>query len=229
MAAPLIIFIPTSRGTLKSGLTMSRVEHDHYPTPEWMTEQLLKFADIRGSVVELCAGRDHAIADVIVTDASNVTSVWTNDFYYGDHCDSSHDAADPQAYSYVGGSDWYITNPPFNQAQDILRLAHKHALIGVAMLLRVTADEMTMTDPDRYNWWADNPESLVIKMPRYSFARSSKSGNWAVDSAYCQWFVWRKDGYVYPQPVIRLPHDRIPGYSRHPVVVDSPVLIPTKA
>ena len=209
---------------------MTRVEHDHYPTPEWMTEQLLKFADISGSVLEPCCGEDQAIATVLRSSYA-IRSVDLNDLHYGQSqivtsgAVSSFDAANSDIAKYLyNGYDWIVTNPPFNQAQEILRLAHKHALIGVAMLLRVTADEMTMTDPDRYNWWADNPESLVIKMPRYSFARSSKSGNWAVDSAYCQWFVWRKDGYVYPQPVIRLPHDRIPGYSRHPVVVDSPVL-----
>ena len=220
---------------------MSRVEHDHYPTPEWMTGQLLKFAMITGHVMEPCCGKDQAIADVLRT-GSHIYSVATNDLHYGGpgyRWDSfgttSYDAADSSTAHLLYGTEdegpvsqyeWIVTNPPFNQAQEILRLAHKHALVGVAMLLRVTADEMTMTDPDRYNWWADNPESLVIKMPRYSFARSSKSGNWAVDSAYCQWFVWRKDSYVYPQPVIRLPHDRIPGYSRHPVVVDCPVLAP---
>jgi hypothetical protein len=117
-------------------------------------------------------------------------------------------------------ADWVITNPPFCNYFPILRNAYKHAKIGLAFLLRVTADEMVVSkeEAERANWWADHPESLIIKMPRFCFTRSTK-GNWSTDSAYLQWHVWRKDGHQYPQPIIRLPWHRIEDFSRKPVEV----------
>jgi hypothetical protein len=190
---------------------MGRVANDHYPTPDWMSECLIKYADIHGSIFEPCAGKDLAIAKCFANH-----KVITNDLY-AETTDYQSDATKFITWLAIGKTDWVITNPPFNCQQEIIRHAYESARVGVAMLLRVSADEMTMTDPDRYNWWADHPESMVIKMLRFSFAKSSKSGKWAVDNTYCQWFVWRKDGHVYPQQVIRLPHDRIEGFHRQPM------------
>jgi hypothetical protein len=194
----------------------NRIENDSYPTPTWMTECLIKYADIHGSIFEPCAGKDLAIAKCLEKDHI----VTTNDLYE-ETADYQQDATLNDTWWRLSRDDmtvanWVITNPPFNCQQQIIRHAYKYARVGVAMLLRVSADEMTMGDPDRYNWWADHPESLSIKMPRFSFAKSSKSGKWAVDNTYCQWFVWRKDGHIYPQQVIRLPHDRIEGFTRQP-------------
>jgi hypothetical protein len=195
---------------------MARILNDYYATPLWMTEQLIKYADIKGSIFEPCAGEDLAIAKCFPRE-ENIT----NDLYT-ESADLKYDATNQNIWKALIRSDgsiadWVITNPPFGCQQPIIRHAYEFARVGVAMLLRVSADEMTMTDPDRYNWWADHPESMVIKMPRFSFAKSSKSGKWSVDSTYCQWFIWRKDGHVYPQQVIRLPHDRIDNFHRQPV------------
>ncbi|WP_373544678.1 hypothetical protein [Chamaesiphon sp.] len=186
-----------------------------------MTESLIKYANIQGSVFECCAGEDRAIVKVLEW-KEGIKRIWTNDFYYGMSCDFDRDAALTHnwEYKFPQGVDWVVTNPPFNNYLPILQHALVYAKVGVAMLLRVTADEMLVSDKNksRYDWWADNPESLAIKMPRYCFAKSSKSGKFSTDSAYCQWFVWRKDGYQYPSPVIRLPYDRIPGFHRQPII-----------
>lgn len=200
---------------------MARVENDQYFTPVWMTEQLIKYADIKGSIFEPCAGKDLAIAKCF-----KGHKVITNDLY-SEETDYQLDATLEESWWHLSRhdltvADWVITNPPFNCQQQIIRHAYKYARTGVAMLLRVSADEMTMSDPDRYNWWATHPESLSIKMPPFSFAKSSKSGKWAVDNTYCQWFVWRKDGHIYPQQVIRLPHDRIEGFARQPLISNEP-------
>jgi hypothetical protein len=193
-----------------------RIQHDQYYTPRWMVQQLQKYARIEGTVYEPCAGGDLAIAREFP-----VNLVTTNDLcapaqYQMDATKEESWSAIKQADEYV--ADWVITNPPFCDQQPIIQHAHKYARVGVAMLLRVTADEMVVSEKQKHraDWWADTPESLVIKMPRYSFAKSSKTGKWSVDSAYCQWFVWRKDGYVYDRPIIRLPADRIDGYRRTP-------------
>lgn len=191
---------------------MPRVEFDHYPTPRWMTQQLIKYADIdEGSIFEPCAGDDLAIAKEF-----KGHHIITNDLY-ASRCSWNMDATKGECWDRPQ-LDWVITNPPFDQQQPIIQKAYEFARVGVAMLLRVTADEMVIGKKAkaRADWWADHPEALAIKMPRFSFAKSSKSGKWSVDSAYCQWFVWRKDGHVYPNPVVRLPHDRIEGFTRTP-------------
>jgi hypothetical protein len=38
---------------------MTRIANDSYPTPVWMTEQLIKYADIKGRIAEI----DKAIAN----------------------------------------------------------------------------------------------------------------------------------------------------------------------
>ncbi|WP_373541144.1 hypothetical protein [Chamaesiphon sp.] len=198
-----------------------RVENDHYPTPNWMTESLIKHANIQGSMLECCAGEDLAIAKVFERE-ERIRKIWTNDFYFDFVSDYGRDATLKHNWQRFPIVEWVITNPPFTHYLPILQHALVHAKVGVAMLLRVTADEMVVSDKNksRYDWWADNPESLAIKMPRYCFAKSSKSGKFSTDSAYCQWFVWRKDGYQYPSPVIRLPYDRIPNFSRQPIITN---------
>jgi hypothetical protein len=195
---------------------LSRIANDHYPTPEWMTQCLIDYAKVEGTIFEPCAGADQAIAKMFV---KNGHPVQTNDLYF-DNCHYQFDATNDNLFGasvHYYRPNWIITNPPYNCAQAIIENSHKYAKVGVAMLLRVTADEMVMGNPSRYNWWAEHPESLAIKMPRFSFAKSSKSGRQTTDSTYCQWFVWRKDGHQYPNQVIRLPHDQIPGFSRKPI------------
>jgi hypothetical protein len=201
---------------------MPRVQNDEYPTPRWMSQCLINYAKIEGTIFEPCAG----VAQTPIADAfkeAGSQHVLTNDLF-SQTTDYQRDAtihdnwwALTRADMVV--ADWVISNPPYNCQQPIIQHAHRFARVGVAMLLRVTADEMVVSPKEqaRANWWADNPESLVIKMPRFSFAKSSKSGNWTTDSAYCQWFVWRKDGYRYVDPIVRLPVDRIPGFHRKPI------------
>lgn len=190
----------------------NRVEHDHYPTPHWMTQSLIRYADIQGSVLECCSGEDKAIAKLLMDDHE----VHTNDLFF--EADSQLDATIDRAWQKFPSTDWVITNPPFTGYFPILKHAHLHARIGVAMLLRVTADEMVMVNKDRYDWWDNHTESLSIKMPRYCFSKSSKTGKFGTDSAYCQWFVWRKDDHRYPRSVIRLPHDQISGFTKKPEI-----------
>jgi hypothetical protein len=190
----------------------NRIKHDHYPTPSWMTESLIKYANIQGTIFECCCGENNAIAYEFTGRDQDVI---TNDLHF--EADYNLDATVAKSWEIFPEVDWVVTNPPFNQYLQILRHALEKANIGVAFLLRVTADEMVMLNRSRYEWWADHPESLSIKMPRYCFAKSSKHDRFSTDSAYCQWFVWRKDNYQYPQPIIRLPHNRINNFHRQPI------------
>jgi predicted RNA methylase len=200
---------------------MPRIANDEYPTPNWMIQCLSDHAKIKGTIFEPCAGVGKTpIADAF---AGAGYSVITNDLF-SQTTDYQKDATIYNNWWVLTRedmkvADWVISNPPYGCQQKIIENAVKFARVGVAMLLRVTADEMVVSEKerDRAHWWADNPESLVIKMPRFSFAKSSKSGNWTTDSAYCQWFVWRNDGYQYANPIVRLPVDRIPGFHRKPI------------
>jgi hypothetical protein len=196
-----------------------RIKNDYYPTPAWMTQCLIKYADIQGSIFEPAAGETLAIAKCFASH-----KVTTNDLYSNTanwHLDASTDQlwSNLSKYTLSCVADWVITNPPFNCQQKIIERSYKYARVGVAMLLRVTADEMVVSEKehDRAQWWADHPEQLQIKMPRFSFAKSSKTGKSQTDSAYCQWVVWRKDAYRYDQPIIRIPHWEIDGFTRKPV------------
>lgn len=196
---------------------MSRIENDHYPTPAWMVDCLKKHAGLTGSIFEPCAGEDKAI----VKQFSHTHNVHTNDLFYSNadmQLDMTRDLSWRDVYRELGKVDWVITNPPYNCQQPIIRNAVEFAEVGVAMLLRVTADEMVMGDHERSQWWAENPEALQIKLPRFSFAKSSKTGKWTTDSAYCQWVVWRNDGFKYPEPIVRIPHWEIDGFCRKPLV-----------
>lgn len=70
---------------------MTRIANDCYPTPVWMTQQLIKFANIQGSIFECCAGKDLAIAKLF-QHRPEIEKVWTNDFYFGMDCDYDQDA-----------------------------------------------------------------------------------------------------------------------------------------
>lgn len=191
----------------------NRIINDFYPTPDWMTKCLIKHAGIRGSVFEPCAGGYGMIAHHFLNQG-----VVTNDLHFP-NCRFQLDMTLKSSWDAVAmhhRTKWVVTNPPYCVQQLIIQNAFEFAEVGVAMLLRVTADEMVLSDRTRTQWWADHPESLQIKLPRFSFALSSKTGKWTTDSAYCQWVVWRKDNYVYEKPIIRIPHYEIPGFIRKP-------------
>jgi hypothetical protein len=196
---------------------MTRAFNDHYPTPDWMVQELMCFAyfsDKARHIEEPCAGETQNIARHLRWYFSDWVKIGTNDSYFTG-CDRQMDATDSAYWDDLPEVDWVVTNPPFNVHLPILKHAIAKARLGVAFLLRVTADEMVM-ETERAEWWADNPESLIIKLPRYCF-RNGKNGKPSVDSAYCQWHVWQKDGYKYHQPIVRVPHSRIANFHRKPL------------
>jgi hypothetical protein len=87
--------------------------------------------------------------------------------------------------------DLVITNPPFNDAFDIVRHAHGAARQGVIMLLRRTWDEPT---DDRGDWLAAYPPTKEIVMPRWNFRR--RDGKGGGDSATCAWFIWARNRHI---------------------------------
>ncbi len=122
----------------------------------------------------------------------------TNDINPLFPADWNQDAAAPEFWDkfycwpdQTGGFnlDWVVTNPPFNRAFDMLRLAWPRVRFGVAMLLRITFEEPTK---ERGQWLAEHAhclsDEIVFGQPRPCFTDDGRT-----DLATVKWFVWRKD------------------------------------
>lgn len=163
----------------------SREENDFYPTPPGMTKKLLECITINGRIIEPCAG-DGAIAKLL-------PGCVTNDLYPRPEyaCDYNLDAAKPEDWEKLAeeGIDWVVTNPPFENAPEIIPLAFQHATVGLAALLRLSYLEPCK---DRADWLqknADHLANVLILNPRSSFRKGSSGG----DQVTVAWLVWRKD------------------------------------
>lgn len=183
---------------------MPRRELDRYLTRRsWDVEQLLKRVDIRGHVMELCAGEGDIVR--VLNKQSNFlvypTSdrIFTNDLDPLLAADYHADATDPLSYvlTAIPGDrlpsvDWHVTNPPYNLAPKIIPLAFEHARVGIAMLLRLTYLEpctrSRRKDAIRRGFWLrDHPPTDLIILPRYSYTGDGKT-----DSVTSAWMVWDK-------------------------------------
>lgn len=160
-----------------------RRQNDFYPTPSWATEELIRRVPIYGGILECCSG-EGAIADVLET-MSNV-KVWCNDIVTG-RPKQTHQFNAALAVHWAGldiHPAWVVTNPPFNQAAQIVPLAYENAATGIAMLLRLSYLEPV---EDRGSWLNEHPPTELIVLPRISFTGDGKT-----DSVTCAWMVWQK-------------------------------------
>jgi len=158
--------------------------NDFYPTPGRATEILLELCpELLWSpvVFEPCNGKG-AISDVVRRYRHVVTADIDPDMapdYVGDaRSISLYDAAPlidkPKKYS-------VITNPPFNQAIEIVSNFVERQLL-CAFLLRLSFLEPT----DKRGRWLENwAPNRIIVLPRISFTGDGKT-----DSVTCAWFIW---------------------------------------
>ena len=172
---------------------MPRRKHDFYETPPHYVKALLRaFPELKSSlnvIFEPCVGKG-AISD-------HFDSVITNDIDPKRRAEYVMDAtkgpiwreararADKdQLFLYV------VTNPPFNQAADILRQALKECPgVMIAMCLRLSFLEPTI---ERRDLLERHPPSSIIVLPRYSFRLNDK-GKRATDNVTCAWMVWNRE------------------------------------
>lgn len=163
----------------------TRRELDAYYSALWMPHFLLKHIAIEhGSLIlEPCVGsgvisrylsaRGHYVVTADIDPA--IDANFTVDYL------KNHDIA-------VGHFDWIITNPPYNQAFEMLQKAIAEARVGVAFLLRLSFMEPT---EERGEWLEKNPPTGRITLPRYSFTNNGKT-----DSVTSEWMIWLKDKSV---------------------------------
>lgn len=155
---------------------MSRRALDFYETPEWQTRALLRRQQIAGRVFECCVG-DGSLARALGPCA-------TNDIDSSRPADFHLDAAIAESWGKFPGADWVVTNPPFKQALPILEHAHKHAAVGVALLLRISFMEPTES---RAPFLCVTPPHRQIVLPRWSYKNNGQT-----DSVTTAWFIWFK-------------------------------------
>lgn len=170
----------------------TRRKHDFYPTPEFATETLLRYVPITGTIFEPCVG-DHAIARIL----ERRGKVFTNDIDPSRDSWFQLDAANSGSWANHFHSldlDWVVTNPPFNQAAQIVPLAFDHAREGIAMLLRLSYLEPV---ENRGTWLNDHPPTVLIVLPRISFTGDGKT-----DNVTCAWMIWDKSGQLQNRIII---------------------------
>ena len=174
-------------------MTTPRRKLDQYFTPASATQKLLKHVFIGGNVLECCNG-DGAISRVLRL-SRNIDRVYTNDIDPALEADWHTDATDSTQWK--GDADWIVSNPPFNQAAQIVPLAYDHAGFGIAMLLRLSYLEPCK---NRALWLREHPPTTLIVLPRISF-----TGNGKTDNVTCAWMVWNKRALT--QEIIIVPKD----------------------
>lgn len=165
-----------------------------------VTRALLDRVGISGIVCEPCAGAGRMSG--ALQESQHVSQVWTNDIdiAHYEYTDFLSDAGLPDAmvwtYPIAGFQrpfSWVVTNPPFNQAINILRNSWNNTSVGVAFLLRLTFLEPAgKRSGERGAWLAAHEDQMThlitLGQPRPSFA-----GNDRHDSVATAWMVWQKD------------------------------------
>lgn len=172
---------------------MSRRPFDFYATPERATEILIELCpEVLGKpdtiIWEPCNG-DGAISDIIKRHRHVITS----DI---DPARQAFFTADAKTLEY-GRETHVITNPPFNEAIEIV--SNTVCQVGAcAFLLRLTFLELTAI---RGDWLAVNPPAGTIVLPRISFTGDGKT-----DSVTCVWQLWNVEPFgtiIVPKSVFR--------------------------
>lgn len=180
-----------------------RRKNDFYPTPGWATEVLMENlpdeirADKSTVIYEPCSGKGD-ISNIL---KQKYSIVLTNDIDPDMPSDGHLDATQDKAWTLR--VDWTITNPPFNQAYQIITKAVRNSRCGVAALLRLSFLEPTL---ERGPWLAQNPPDKLIVMPRISFTGDGKT-----DSVTTAWMIWLKKYPKYEKIVV------VPKEAKRPI------------
>ncbi|MDZ4374001.1 MAG: hypothetical protein U1C74_21610 [Phenylobacterium sp.] len=161
-------------------------DEDFYPTPIWAARagaERVAFLDSKARTAwEPACGAGHLAHGL-------------RDYFPTVHTSDAYPYDGNQILDFTGlaagrpNADWIITNPPFNLAEDFIRLAWERARRGVALLMKIAALETVGRHPLLTR---DCPLTLV--MP-FSERVPMHKGRWEPDgstAAFYAWFVWVK-------------------------------------
>jgi hypothetical protein len=172
---------------------------DYFPTPPWATRALVERVlphlkvKLSGTIREPACGEGH-IAEVLRGYGCTVIATDIHDYGYGD---GIADFLSAQWWP-----DWYITNPPFEDAAIAFALrAIEFARTGVAMFFR---SQWAVEGVERYETlFRDSPPTLcAFFVERVNLCKGRWEPGGSTATAYC-WLVWIKD--AKPKPTFWIP------------------------
>ncbi|MGD1908193.1 MAG: hypothetical protein ACFB0C_19690 [Leptolyngbyaceae cyanobacterium] len=177
-----------------------RVANDYYPTDRRLIQAFIQgiqhtLPGLSGPYGEPCNGA----GDISGCDWPE--GRWhTNDIDPAREADSHLDATTPEFWEQFPAVNWVITNPPFDQAVAILKLAWAHAMQGCIFLLRLSFLEPCADRVDLLRMLSDHLRVVVPCNPRPPF-RSDTGGG---DQVTVVWLVfdrswsWQRQGIPCP-------------------------------
>jgi len=174
---------------------MSRRTNDDYPTESAMLVPLLDLdhgmlIPRRHRIFEPCAGNGGLASPL----ANAGNQIITNDIDPQYNTDFCFDASVAENWQNVGPFEWVVTNPPWTSGilEGVMDNSLSCSIVGVAMLLRLSANEPVTKRSDRghiLEYWKDQLRYIqTFSGPRPKFD-PTKTGTDSVTSA---WFVWHK-------------------------------------
>ncbi|CAM9339608.1 unnamed protein product [Pylaiella littoralis] len=179
---------------------LKRRHLDRYCTSPAAVEALVAEVRIEGVVLDMCGGREDAVAVILGTSCT----VATNDVRTRRGVDTNLDTSAPtfaQEYLASGAQqpDWVVTSPPYKGAINFVKGAMEVARYGVAFKLL-----LSFMGPcgDRGEWLQRNPPSICVflRRVRYTPAHVMMGEFWGVwykagvggrgtRLVYCTWVV----------------------------------------
>lgn len=165
-----------------------RKSNDFYETASWQVDALTNnLPELSGHIFCPCVG-DGSLLTRLVHNRPDLGPYTTNDLDVTKTADFHLHAGSQVLWDRLKSEcseiDWVVENPPFNEEIDILKLAWKHCIKGVAFMSRISFTEPTR---ERGQWLKDHPYQKRITLERYSFTQTGRT-----DSTTTDWLIWSK-------------------------------------
>lgn len=209
--------LPSGSGAVMASRRSTPDGLDDFPTPPFATRALIETVlrgrlsvGSLGRVAEPCANRG-IMSDVLAEYSNDVLASDVFDYGYGIRV---ADFLDRMYYDPPPRADWYITNPPFSAALEMVLRALSLADIGGAFLLRT----QWLEGEERYDdLFSKTPPTLIATfVERVAMCEGRWDPDLKTATSYT-WFVWmRRDRWpdegelIAPHPFFWIP----PGQKR---------------
>lgn len=177
-----------------------RQKLDQYPTPPRALLNALPLLgfdnyELEGmEVLEPCAGAGNLVKVLRFKKARVLTNDLAKKYHTQWHLDATERELYRKAVARADGLQLILTNPPYNQASEILSRAWVNTSADVILLVRVTWLEPCPGRANLLRLLAKNLSHLVVLgQPRPAFVFNKRLGRPAADSATSVWCRWARN------------------------------------
>lgn len=174
-----------------------RIANDYYPTPDGITNALLKHVQIQGTVFEPCAGHG-AIAKYFPGCLTN--EPYPSKDFVPHECADATDRQAWDAWTSQWPMDWVVTNPPYGELATLILQNALTFSANVAMLLRLSYLEPCSDRARLLDYYGHNLTHLIVLNPRPQFRKDVKG----TDNVTSAWFVWQRGNTQGTQVIFEL-------------------------